>query len=194
MRPRGRPVATRGVFALEDQTLLVPRRVAWDTSFVVEALVESQPLNSVCAAFVRRLADAGTSIVVSELLEVELAEVAFRIALKERWGGNWNKHRGDGRSRRRASRLYDDVAARYGLLLSSLTHVSVPVGLLAKEAAALMTSYGLASYDAVHAATAVAVGAEAIVAIDTGYALLPASVISIYTDRSRLAACRAKRA
>lgn len=57
-----------------------------------------------------------------------------------------------------------------------------------------MTSYGLASYDAVHAATAVAVGAEAIVAIDTGYALLPASVISIYTDRSRLAACRAKRA
>jgi hypothetical protein len=56
-----------------------------------------------------------------------------------------------------------------------------------------MTGYGLASYDAIHAASAVAAGAEAIVTLDTGFALLPASLLAVYTDRSRLASCRAKR-
>lgn len=35
--------------------------------------------------------------------------------------------------------------------------------------------------------------AEAIVTLDTGFALLPPSLLTIYTDRSRLASCRAKR-
>ena len=56
-----------------------------------------------------------------------------------------------------------------------------------------MTDYGLASYDAVHAATAIAAGADAIVTLDTGFALLPARLMPIFTDRSRLAASRAKR-
>jgi predicted nucleic acid-binding protein len=56
-----------------------------------------------------------------------------------------------------------------------------------------MAGYGLASYDAIHAASAVAAGAEAIVTLDTGFALLPASLLTIYTDRSRLASCRTKR-
>jgi predicted nucleic acid-binding protein len=56
-----------------------------------------------------------------------------------------------------------------------------------------MTGYGLASYDAVHAASAIAAGAKAIVTLDTGFALLPSAQLAIYTDRSRLASCRAKR-
>lgn len=56
-----------------------------------------------------------------------------------------------------------------------------------------MTGCGLASYDAIHAASAVAAGAEAIVTLDTGFALLPASLLTIYTDRSRLVSCRTKR-
>jgi len=56
-----------------------------------------------------------------------------------------------------------------------------------------MTDYGLSSYDAVHAATAVAASSEAIVTLDTGFALLPSAELAIYTDRSRLAACRTKR-
>ena len=39
-----------------------------------------------------------------------------------------------------------------------------------------------------------AAGAETIVTLDTGFALLPASQLAIYTDRSRLASCRKKRA
>lgn len=56
-----------------------------------------------------------------------------------------------------------------------------------------MREYGLASYDAAHAASAITAGAEAIVTIDTGFAFLPASLLTIYTDRSRLASCRAER-
>jgi hypothetical protein len=56
-----------------------------------------------------------------------------------------------------------------------------------------MTESGLASYDAVHAAAAIAAGADVIVTLDTGFALLPARQLTIYTDRSRLASCRAKR-
>jgi hypothetical protein len=56
-----------------------------------------------------------------------------------------------------------------------------------------MTDHGLASYDAAHAASAIAAGAKAIVTLDTGFALLPASHLTMYTDRSRLASCRAKR-
>jgi predicted nucleic acid-binding protein len=78
-------------------------------------------------------------------------------------------------------------------LLSPVDHVAVPVGRIASSAATLMTSYGLASYDAVHAATAIAARAEAIVTLDTGFALLPQSLLAVYTDRSRLASCRAMR-
>ena len=69
----------------------------------------------------------------------------------------------------------------------------MPLGSVADTAATLMTDYGLASYDAVHAASAIAAQAEAIATTDTAFALLPASLLRIYTDRSRLASCRAKR-
>lgn len=191
--PRGRRSGTRGVFAIEDQELLLPDPIALDTSFVVEALIETQPLHAACAGFVERLAGAGVRVVTSELLQVELAEAAFAIALKERWGGQWRRHRTDGRARRRARRLLTDTIGRYELFLSSVPHISVPLGRIAAASTMLMADHGLASYDAVHAASAIAVGAEAIVTTDTGFALLPASLLAIYTDRSRVASCRIKR-
>lgn len=190
---RGRRPATRGVFAIDDPTLVFPGVLALDTSFVVEALIETQPLHKNCARFLSQLVEAETAVVSSELLEVELAEAAFAITLKQRWGGRWRRHRTDGRSRRPARRLLSDVTTRFDELLSSVDHVSVPVGRMASSAATLMTGYGLASYDAVHAATAIAAGAEAIVTVDSGFALLPQSMLAIYTDRTRLAFCRAKR-
>jgi predicted nucleic acid-binding protein len=79
------------------------------------------------------------------------------------------------------------------MLLLSIDHFPVPLGDAASAARSFMTSYGLASYDAVHAASAVAAGADAIVTIDTGFALLPSALLTVYTDRSRLASCRSKR-
>jgi hypothetical protein len=72
--PRGRRVATRGVFPLEDPGLLLPELVGFDTSFVVEVLIETQRLHVASADFLERLVEARRPIVTSELLEVDLAE------------------------------------------------------------------------------------------------------------------------
>ncbi len=95
--------------------------------------------------------------------------------------------------RSRARRLLAEATERYDAFLASVSHGSVPVGQVAADAVILMADYGLASYEAVHAASAVAVGAEAIITTDTGFALLPSKLLAIYTDRSRVAACRRNR-
>src|SRR5580692_219590 len=177
MSPKGgRKWLTRGVFSIEDQQLTLPDPIALDTSFVVEALLATQPLHSACDAFLKRIFDSGVSVVTSELLRVELAETAFAIAMKERWGGRWRAHRTDGRTRPRAGRLLNDTLARYDEMLDSLPHVSVRLGQVPASVPAFMIDHGLASYDAVHAASAIAAGAKAIVTTDTGFALLPASL------------------
>jgi len=196
MSPTGgrRPVVTRGVFAIEDQELLLPDPIALDTSFVVEALIATQPLHGVCDAFLTRIDESGVTVVTSELLRVELAETAFAIAMKERWGGRWRGHRTDGRSRPRAGRLLNHTLSRYDEILGSLPHISVRVGQVPSSVPGFMIDHGLASYDAVHAASAIAAGAQTIVTLDTGFALLPSAQLTVYTDRSRLASCRKKRA
>jgi predicted nucleic acid-binding protein len=191
--PTARAAGARGVYAIEDPALLLPDPLALDTSFIVEALIETQPLHAHCAEFAARIAESGVRIVTNELLRVELAEAAFAIALKERWGRQWRQHRTDGRVRRRGRRLLDEVAVRYELLVSAVPHIDVPVGRISTAAANVMADHGLASYDAVHAATAIATGCSAMVTTDTSFALLPASKLAIYTDRSRVASARDKR-
>jgi predicted nucleic acid-binding protein len=190
---RKRAAATRGVFPIEDPALVLPERVALDTSLVVRALMESEPLHATCATFIDRLVEGDVTLVFNELLEIELAEAAFSVALSERWGKDWRRRRTDGRVRRRASRLLPDVRKRFEWLLRSTSNTVVPVASVAERAASLMTDYGLASYDAVHAATAIATNAGAIATTDTGFAAIPASLLTVYTDRSRLTSCRAKR-
>lgn len=168
--------------------------MALDTSFVVEALIATQPLHGVCRAFLKRIDEDGVSVATSELLRFELAEAVFAIALKERWGGKWRRHRTDGRARRRAGRLLNDTLTRYDEILGAVRHISIPLGDTANLPETFMIDYGIASYDAIHAASAIAAGAEAIVTTDTGFALLPSSLLAIYTDRSRVVSCCRKRA
>lgn len=189
----GRRSPTRGVFAIEEPELLLPDPIALDTSFVVEALIATQPVHPVCSPFLIRIAESGVAITTSDLLPIELAEAVFGIALKERWGSRWRAHRTDGRARRRAGRLLNDAIARYQTLFTFADHLSLPLADAADAARSLMTSYGLASYDAVHAASAIATKAKAIVTLDTGFARLPSSLLGVYTDRSRLSSCRGKR-
>ncbi len=188
MSPTGghRPVPTRGVFALEQEQLELPDPLALDTSFVVDALTATQPLHPACSAMLTRIAESGVRVVTSDLLAVELAEATFANALKERWAGKWRAHRTDGRSRRAGARKLSQTIARYDALLFSVNHLPIPVRRVTVQARALMNDYGLASYDAIHAASAIAAGAKAIVTLDTGFGLLPASLLTVYTDRSRV--------
>lgn len=56
MSPTGgrRPVVFLGVFALEQEQLALPDPIALDTSFVVEALLATQPLHPACSAMLTR--------------------------------------------------------------------------------------------------------------------------------------------
>ncbi len=58
----------------------------------------------------------------------------------------------------------------------------------------LMATYGLSSYDSVHAATALYLGVPNLVALDAGFSALPAGQITLYTNASRVRACRRFRA
>ena len=174
-------------------SFLFPDPIALDTSFVVEALLTTQPLHPACSVFLARIVESGVAVVTSDLLAVELAESAFAITLKERWGGRWRGHRTDGRSRRPATQRLNHTIMRYEALLSPVNHLPIPIRRVTPDARVLMTDFGIASYDAIHAASAIAAGASAIVTLDTGFALLPSNQLTIYTDRSRLASCRNKR-
>ncbi|HTZ64442.1 MAG TPA: hypothetical protein VMB51_10080 [Solirubrobacteraceae bacterium] len=128
------------MFSIEDQQPTLPDPIALDTSFVVEALLATQSLHDVCDAFLKRMFDSGVSVATSELLRVELAETAFAIVMKERWGGRWRARRTGGRSRRRAARLLLDTISRYEVLLTPGDHFPVPLGDITAAAVTFMTA------------------------------------------------------
>ena len=84
MRRRGRPPLPRGVWSIDDLSIEAPSEAVLDTSFVVEAFIVSQPLHESCLAYLLRLVEAETNIVFNHLLEIELYEATFQLALKER--------------------------------------------------------------------------------------------------------------
>lgn len=188
----GRKRLTRGVFSIEDQQLTLPDPIALDTSFVVETLLATQPLHSACDAFLKRIFDSGVSVVTSELLRIELAETAFAIAMKERWGRRWRAHRTDGRSRQRAAKLLHNTISRYDALLTPVDHFPVPLGTSRPPPSHSWPS--TASHPTTQPTRQLpSPQAQRHVTLDTGFALLPSTQLTMYTDRSRLTSCRAKR-
>lgn len=155
--------------AFEDLAGL-PGRVALDTSFVVEALVESEEHHAACAAFLERLADEQVEVCISELLPIELAHAAVRVARRQ--GLN---PRG----------LVEDVLGRWSLTTSAVPLLEVPVGLVSELALRFVMDHAVLSYDTVHAAAAVVVDAGAIAALDGDFARLPEDVLRIVTVAAR---------
>ena len=194
MRPRGRPPSTRQVFSFETAETTLPAEVLLDTSFVVEALIVSQPLHAAAVNFLVRLATEDVRIRFSSMLELELAETAFQIALKENHPKDWKRFRHDGRARRRASRLMAGVEEAWTSVLSYVDYVRIDVDDVIDEVPRLMRTYGLASYDAVHAATALRPDPAGIVTTDVGFCALPPASTPIFTDSTRVARCRELRA
>ena len=101
----GRWPAPRGVFAIEDQLLVLPDPIALDTSFVVEALLTTQPLHAACDAFLTRDRRKRRHRRHQRTASRRARRDRLRHRLKERWGGRWRAHRTDGRSRPSAGRL-----------------------------------------------------------------------------------------
>jgi hypothetical protein len=188
-----RPALTRGVFAIEQEQLALPDPLALDTSFVVEALLATQPLHATCSAFLASIVESGVAVVTSDLLAVELAESAFAITLKERWGGRWRGHRTDGRSRRPATQLLNHTVTRYEALLSPVNHLPIPVRRVTVRRQGLDDRFR-------HRVLRRRTRGQRHRRRRRGdrharHRLRAAALcqLSIYTDRSRLASCRNKR-
>jgi predicted nucleic acid-binding protein len=195
VRPRGRPPAARQVFSFQDTSAPLPNEVLLDTSYVVEALIASQPLHAAAVDFLVHLAEKGVRVRFSSLLELELAETAFQLALKEKHPKDWRRFRHDGRARRRATRLMTGVRDAWREVLGFLDHSRIAVDDVTADVPCLMSRYGLASYDAVHAATALQPEPVGIVTTDVGFCALPTTSATIFTafvvaQKRALRACR----
>jgi predicted nucleic acid-binding protein len=168
--------------------------VLLDTSVVVEALLPNQPDHDACATVMRRLAEARSRVLFSRLLEIELWEVAFNIALRERHPRkDLRQVRYDNRIRPRAARLLRQAERAWESLRDTLASSCVEIHHAAPGAPKLMRDYGLQSYDAVHASTLIATGLSDLITRDTGFAALPSTVATLHTTQNRLTRTRARR-
>lgn len=182
------------MFSFEDVSLPVPNEVVLDTSFVINVLIAAEPLHFVSQAYMTRLAAEKTTVYYNRLLELEVAEVAFKLAFVEKHGRrDWKRKRGDGRVRRRAGRLSDELRAAWAQLLTAVPHLMIELDEVADGVPTIMTKYGLESYDAAHAATATYVGAGGLVTTDSGFGRVPANVLPLYVDTGRVRTCRRHR-
>lgn len=143
MRARGRPPATRNVFAFDSAPSPLPNEVLLDTSYVVEALITTQPQHRSAVDFLVRLAEDDVAPRFSEMLELELAETAFQLALKERHKRDWKRSRHDGRVRPRAARLMSGVADAWQEVLSYFDYTRVTIHDVVAEVPRLMSTSGL---------------------------------------------------
>lgn len=181
--------ASRAVYSFEAGDTALPEELLVDTSFVVEALITSQPLHAACVKFLIRLAEEEVPIRFSAMLELELAEAAFQLALKEKHPKDWKRYRHDGRARPRGARLMSGVQQAWEAVLEYFDFERVEISGVSADVPRLMRAYGLASYDAVHAATALRANPVGIVTTDVGFASLP-STTAIFTDAGRVTRCR----
>jgi hypothetical protein len=81
---------------------------------------------------------------VQRLLEVELYETLFNVALKERHGKRWASARYDGCVRRRAGRFLAAGTGSWSELLESLSWSSIDLSEVNEDVPELMRSYGFA--------------------------------------------------
>lgn len=178
----------------EDADINVPAEVLLDTSFVIAALNSGEPKHREAVDYLQRLTDEQSLLVYNRLLEVELVEVAFKLAVKEQYGPRgWPSKRHDGRARRRAGRLTDKLLSSWSDIVASRPSLCVELHEVSDEVPTAMRRWGLASYDAVHALTAVYAGSSSIVTLDAGFGSVPQRVLGLYVDASRVSSCRRRR-
>lgn len=183
--PGPRRPAARGVYSFEDPGLFLPKEVVLDSSFVVAALLPRQPHHRAARSFLGHLADEASTFYFNRLLETELVEAAFQIGLRERHPKDWKRRRHDGRARRHASQVLDQVLETWSEVLAAVTWVRIEVGEVFDLVPRLVKRHGLASYDAVHTATALYVGVRDLATLDAGFSALPASILTLHVSRPR---------
>ena len=193
MPRRGRAPSTRGIVPFDVLAYSPPDHAVLDTSYVVEALLSGQAHHKACATALEHVVELSSRVSYSSLLELELVEAGYQVALRDQYGRRWKQARRDGRARRRASRIAEEAIAAWSEL-TNLGFERVEASRVAGAVPDLMHRYALGSYDAVHAATAFAIGADGLLALDTAFAGIPRSRLIIHTVSAKASRMRAIRA
>lgn len=193
MPRRGRPPSARGIVPFDVLAYSPPDHAVLDTSFVVEALLSGQTHHHACAAALEHVVGLSSRISYSSLLELELIEAGYQVALRDQYGKRWKQARRDGRARRRASRIAEQALEAWSEL-ADLGFERVEVSRVAGVVPDLMHRYALGSYDAVHAATALEISADGLLALDMAFAGIPESRLIIHTVSAKAPRMRAVRA
>ncbi len=194
-RGAGRPRLPRGVTSLGADGCSAPDAVVLDTSAVVEFLLPSQRAHTYWRGFFEACTEHGTVLVFNRLVETELYDALFNIALQERWGkhATHGPKRYDGRVRARAARLLDIYRQRWSEVAEASDTAPIEIGEVLDRVPQLMRTYGMRSHDAVHAATAIHTQTPLIATTDTGFAALPEKTLEIVSDPHRVPHMRRRR-
>lgn len=179
----GRGAPDHGVrpFAVFTEPLL---RVAVEVEFIVRALDPSASGHDEASAFLAHLDLSGCDIFRSELLDVELHDVAFG---RGRWSGRSGVRRFDVA----AATMFLD--AWHALVESTRLHV-VPTEDCVVDLTDLMSAFDIDALRAIQTSAALAAGAQALVTVDPAYARVSADALSLLVDGGSLSAARALRA
>jgi predicted nucleic acid-binding protein len=159
----------------------------------VDAMLTGQPRHQAAYLYLAELAVNGTNIYFNRLLELELAEAAYKIAIREQFGSKRARDmRKDGRALRRANRLANNLSTAWTDVLTNFAWGVVELQDVSDKVQPLMRR-GLGSYDAVHAATAMSLGVKHLVTTDNGFGMVRESDLTIVTHSSLLGATRRHR-
>lgn len=156
--------------------------------------MSGQRHHSACADALVTLVDTETELAFSSLLELELIEACYQVALRERWGTRWKQRRPDGRARARVARLAETAIGAWTQIVDVANATRVEATLVSGAVPDLMRTYALGSYDAVHVATANHLSIETLLTLDTGFARVPPTHLTIHTATAKIPRMRTLRA
>lgn len=184
----------RGVVPIDDATALGALRVLIDSSFIVEAMVESNPHHRESRDLLTRLSADGASIVFSELADLEVPQAMSYIAAVDA-GRDRRAGLADGRVRRRSRSLTARTRRRWAEYLESIDWLRADLTPVLDDVPVIMFATGLRSYDAAMAASAIAHRCDAIATFDGDFGRLhEADVPLLVTDARRAGRARRLRA
>lgn len=175
-----------------DLSIEPPEVVCVDTSALIRALFDDQPQHADYLGFFARVAEAGSTIVYSELLDLELAQMCVKSA-RRRSDGKREESTRIGRELVRSTfAAWRDIYTLTDSVRVTLAGGDEPgmIGSPVRAAAFyLIERSGIESYDATHAATAIAYGAPILTA-DQDFADVPAERLEIITHPESVEAFR----
>ena len=101
-----------------------------------------QPHHAACLRLVERLAEAGTRVLISDILLAEFAEGVYKVVLRERHGNRrWQRYWTDGRARRRAARLLAAALEDWQAMCTTLVWDAVALSEASDWVEALMSAF-----------------------------------------------------